>query len=240
MLRKALAIVGLLISLLVLGLGAKFLYYLAWLHFAFYHVRFDYGSEAATWSIWGGLTALCMLGAALRKKFGGALLLLAGWGLLLLCAVAIPNHEIDPLDHASFASEMNLRGVQSTLDRWAREHGRLPASQAELDSVLKEAQATEFEKPVSPYALQKQDLSFSVEYMGGAHGPVLVAPDSEEPGVVLCAVNPKLDHYWLSATALAAPVGDAVVMERGWDRGGEGPAVLDGPPPPEKPAEKKP
>lgn len=231
MLRKALAIVGLLITVPVLGLGAKFLYYLARLHFVDpYHVHFRYGSEAATWLIWSGLTALCFAAALKSKKVGGALALLAGWGLLLLVAIAIPSHEIDPLNHASFATEMNLRGVQSTLNRWAGEHGHLPASQAELDAVLKDAEATDPEKPVSPFDLGAQRLPFRVEYVGGAQGPVLVAPESEEPGVVLCAVNSKLDHYWLSATALAAPVGGMVVMEHGWDRAGEGPAVLDGPP----------
>ncbi len=243
MLRKVLAIVGLLLTLPVLGLGAKFLDYRARLHSpwgGFYHVRFHYGSEAATWLLWGALTALCFAAALRGKKVGGALALLVGWGLLLLVAIAIPSHQIDPLNQASFATEMNLRGVQSALNRWAGEHGHLPASQAELDAVLKEAAATDPEKPVSPYALGTRNLSFRVEYVGGRLGPVLVAPASEEPGVVLCAVNPKLDHYWLSATALAAPVNDTVVMEQGWDRTGEGPAVLDGPPPPEKPAEKKP
>ncbi len=238
MLRKVLAIVGMLLTAPLFILGAKFLYLWARLGRG-YAVRFDYGTEAGTWLIWGGLTVLFFLGA-LQRKTSGALLLLVGWGSLLLFGIALPSHRIDPLEQARFGTAMELRNLQVSLNTWAAREGHVPGSQADLDAAAKEGADSSGETAASQFVHDGDRLPYRLVLVSGARGPLRTPPADAAPGTVFCAVNPELDHYWLTATGLASPVGGAVVMEENPMFLEAGTSVLDGPPPPEKPAEKRP
>lgn len=209
MLRKVLAIVGMLLTAPLFILGAKFLYLWARAGHG-YAVRFDYSTEAATWLIWGGLTVLFLLGAAQSRKGGGAVLLLVGWASLVLFAIALPSHYVDPLERARTFSALELIPVQGGLDDFGKQHGHLPATQAELEQAFAQA---ELEKPAAPFVHDGKVLPYRPLYFGGALGPARSAPAGVAPGTILCAVNPELNHYWLTVTGLDKPVGGAVVLE---------------------------
>jgi formylglycine-generating enzyme required for sulfatase activity len=230
-LRRIVAGFGFLLTLPVLTLGLSFLS--SWARVSFghsYYVRFDYGHEAATWLIWGGLTALCLIGAALRKKFGGVRLLLLGWALLLLSYVAIPGHST-PMGRAFSGTFAQLRSVRDAL-----ENSTAPTSQAELEAIL--ALGGPKTVAVSPFVRDGAPLPSRVVYVGNAHGPVLAPPAGVAPGTVFCAINPALNHYWLTATGLDKEFGGAVVMQSSWESPEKGAAVLEGnlspPAPPSK------
>ena len=214
-----------LFSLPIMFIGAQFLWSWVRLHFGQpYYVGHDYLSNGLLWLIWG-LLVFALAGYSMMRRRGSAFLLLAGFLLLGVAAVAIPSHRLPGgfTESARLSVIGKVRTLGSAMDEWAKKNGRLPANETELRDVWSEYIGQPEER--SPYYRAGQRLVYRLVYMGNAAGPYLREPGME-PAVIYCAVRQDLKQFWITATGVDADVGSRVVFVKGWDE--PGPFVVEG------------
>jgi hypothetical protein len=145
----------------------------------------------------GLLEIFCVIQGIRRKGLWRALLAVP---VILGLATMINVPEIVPEDRES---NRHLIEVLQKVDSFSREHGRFPATAAELEQL---SAAT---TSLSPYRENGQSLHHRVVLIPSASGPYS-GNVGKEPGVLFYAVNSEYKEAWLAETQLDRPVGGQV------------------------------
>jgi hypothetical protein len=236
--RFAGGVVVSLFSLPVVYLGLQFLWDGLRIRFGDpFYVAHDYLARGVVWVAWG-LLILALGSVAFLRRKGAVPALILGILLLLGAAIAIPSTLMP--GHLARTGQQDVQSmmlrVSVTLSAWARQSGRFPASQDELDEFVR-APAEKEGDLITRYARDGRRVPFRLVYVADAAGPHLPSPAGDQPGIIYCAVSSDRQQFWLTGTALGEAVGGEVVILPSFEQAG--PWIEKGrPEPPSQPPRK--
>jgi hypothetical protein len=161
------------------------------------YLEYPYLAVGLAFVCLGLLEIFCAIQGMRRKGFGRALLAVP---VILGLATMINVPEIVPEDREG---TRHLTQVLDGVDSFGREHGRFPATAAELEQYSPTTTGS------SSYRENGQALRHRVVLIPNANGPYS-GEVGKEPGVLFYAVNNDCKEAWLTETQLDRPVGGQV------------------------------
>jgi hypothetical protein len=170
-------------------------------------VRHDYLGDAVITLIAGFLAVGFAAWGTFRPGKANWVRFLVAAGIVLMMAVSIPNWYMSPELRANGAMMSRMRDLQTAVESWGNEHGKLPMTDQELRQAVASAHV---ELGDSPFQRAGKPLPYKLLAIVNA-GPL---PGSDAPGMFLYTVDAAGTHYWITATTLPQPVAAHVVPVR--------------------------
>ena len=143
-------------------------------------------------------------GAFFAKKLNWLYFLVAAT-LVVYMAIAIPSFYLSPEIRADYDVQGKMRQVQTAVETWEDEHGKFPATDAELAQAITLAKVRLDD---SPFQRAGHPVPYQVKLAANAVKPVSAA---EQPATIYVAIDTTATHYWMSASTLPKPVADYAI-----------------------------